>query len=70
MTNQFKDKVAIVTGGASGVGQALCELLCQRGVRVIVADINNTQADQLASKLGATGGRAHAAYVDVANFAS
>lgn len=65
--DQFKDKVAIVTGGASGIGQALCEALCQRGAHVIVADIDVTRAQQLASTLSANGGRAHAAHVDVAN---
>ncbi len=67
MADQFKDKVAIVTGGASGIGQGLCEVLCQRGAHVIVADIDVARAQQLASALSANGGRAHAAHVDVAN---
>lgn len=67
MVDQFKDKVAIVTGGASGIGKALCETLCRRGARVTVADIDLTRAQQLASVLSTNGGRAHAAHVDVAN---
>jgi NAD(P)-dependent dehydrogenase (short-subunit alcohol dehydrogenase family) len=59
--------VAIVTGGASGIGKALCEVLCQRGAHVTVADIDLTRAQQLASALSAHGSRAHAAHVDVAN---
>jgi len=67
MADQFNEKVAIVTGGASGIGKALCEALCHRGARVTVADIDLTRAEQLASALSANGGRAHAAHVDVAN---
>ncbi|MFB0537092.1 MAG: SDR family NAD(P)-dependent oxidoreductase, partial [Anaerolineae bacterium] len=37
--NQFENKVAIVTGGASGIGRGLCEELAQRGAAmVVVAD--------------------------------
>lgn len=68
MTDQFKDKVAIVTGGASGIGMALCEALCRRGANVIVADIDDPGAQRLASAIRAKGGRARAAHVDVANF--
>jgi len=67
MADQFKEQVAIVTGGASGIGKALSEELCQRGAHVTVADIDLTRAQQLASALSANGGRAHAAHVDVAN---
>lgn len=67
MADQFKDKVAIVTGGASGIGKALCEVLAQRGAHVTVADIDLTRARQLASAISAKGGQAHAAHVDVAD---
>ena len=63
----FTGKVAIVTGGASGIGRALCQALCARGAEVIVADINLEPAQRLASELSAGGGRAHAAHVDVTN---
>ena len=65
VNDQFKDKVAIVTGGASGIGRALCEELGQRGAVVIVADIKTKTAQQVASAIVATGGRARAAYLDV-----
>lgn len=67
MADQFKDKVAIVTGGASGIGQALCEALSQRGAHVIVADIDVAQAQRVALAISTTSCRARAAYVDVAN---
>lgn len=65
--HMINGKVAIVTGGASGIGKALCEELCRRNVRVVVADIDVTRAEQVAASLFARGYRASAAYVDVAD---
>ena len=65
--NNFRDKVAIVTGGASGIGQALCEELGRRGAVVIVADIDGQKAQQVASGITAQGGRAESADVDVSD---
>ena len=67
MADSFKDKVAIVTGGASGIGQALCETLCERGARVVIADIDLAQAQQVAAAISAKGGHARAAQVNVIN---
>lgn len=64
--NPFENKVAIVTGGASGIGRALCEELSQRGAAiVVVADINADGAQQVASSIVAAGGRAGEAHLDV-----
>ena len=64
--NHFENKVAIVTGGASGIGQALCEELGQRGAAmVVVADINAEGAGQVASVINTAGGQARAAHLDV-----
>ena len=65
MTEGFKDKVAIVTGGASGIGQAVCEELGRRGTRVVAADVNSEGAEQVAAGISAAGGQAEAAYLDV-----
>ena len=46
------DKVAIVTGGASGIGLALSEALLTRGVQVVLTDINETGAVEAAAELG------------------
>jgi NAD(P)-dependent dehydrogenase (short-subunit alcohol dehydrogenase family) len=60
--NYLKNKVAIVTGGASGIGRALCEQLGRRGAAaIVVADINAEGAQEVA----ATNRRAQAMHVDV-----
>jgi NAD(P)-dependent dehydrogenase (short-subunit alcohol dehydrogenase family) len=48
-------KVALVTGGAQGLGEALCRTLGQDGATVAIADIRGEQAEALASKLNADG---------------
>ena len=61
----YKDKVAIVTGGASGIGRALCEELARREAIVIVADIHTKEAEKIVSGITETGGRGVATHLDV-----
>ena len=63
----FQNRIAVVTGGASGIGQALCEELARRGATVVVADIDFHRAQELASSIASQGGRPEAAEVDVAD---
>jgi NAD(P)-dependent dehydrogenase (short-subunit alcohol dehydrogenase family) len=63
-------QVAIVTGGASGIGQALCHALAARGAAVIVADINPAGALDVAAAIRDRGGHAAAQQVDVADAGS
>jgi NAD(P)-dependent dehydrogenase (short-subunit alcohol dehydrogenase family) len=63
--DKFQGKVAIVTGGASGIGRALSEALAQRGSLVTVADVDCEGAEQVAESILKAGGEAHAAGVDV-----
>jgi NAD(P)-dependent dehydrogenase (short-subunit alcohol dehydrogenase family) len=66
MAKHFHNQVAIVTGGASGIGRALCEELAHRGAMAVVADIDGEGARAVASAIAAKGGRATAAPLDVA----
>ena len=61
----FRDKVAIVTGGASGIGRALCEELARRGAIVVAADIDRAGAEQTAAMIVRAGGRAESVVLDV-----
>lgn len=61
----FKSRAALVTGGASGIGRALCEELGRRGASVVVTDINEAGAQEVANGIDERGGRAKAAYLDV-----
>jgi NAD(P)-dependent dehydrogenase (short-subunit alcohol dehydrogenase family) len=64
----FHAKVAIVTGGASGIARALCEGLAQRGAVMIVADVNGEAASEVATHLAKRGATARGVQLDVVNF--
>lgn len=61
----FKDKVVIMTGGASGIGKTVVEELGRRGATVIVSDINESGAHEVAESINKAGGRAQATQLDV-----
>lgn len=58
-------KVALITGGASGIGRAFAENLARRGHLVVLADRQGELAQEVADRIGKTGGRAVAAELDV-----
>jgi len=65
--NRVDGKVAIVTGGGSGMGKASCELLAKAGAQVVVTDINLASAQETKKIIIETGGDAIAIQHDVAN---
>jgi NAD(P)-dependent dehydrogenase (short-subunit alcohol dehydrogenase family) len=67
-TRIFDGAVAIVTGGASGIGRALAGALAKRGCEVMVADLQIKLAQEVASEICAFGVRAKAVKVDVTDF--
>ncbi len=68
-SSDFQKKVAIVTGGASGIGKALCGELAKRGCSVVLADLQMQLAEETAAQIRQAGGRAEAFELDVVQFA-
>lgn len=62
---RFKDKVAIVTGGASGIARATSHILAREGAKVVIADINIEGANKVADEIKAQGNEVMAVKVDV-----
>lgn len=62
---QLSDRVALITGGSSGLGRGIAAVMAQRGASVAVADIDAAGADETAAAIAADGGDARAYTVDV-----
>ena len=62
-------KVAVGTGGASGIGRALCEALAREGARVAVFDLNAAGARETVAAIERAGGQASSHQVDVTDVA-
>jgi NAD(P)-dependent dehydrogenase (short-subunit alcohol dehydrogenase family) len=63
-------EVAIVTGGAQGIGRAIAERLGREGAVVVVGDLDLAKAEAVVAAVGAAGGRAIAVRADVSDAAS
>jgi NAD(P)-dependent dehydrogenase (short-subunit alcohol dehydrogenase family) len=67
---EFKDKVAVITGGANGVGRSLGAVLAARGARVVLTDINADKLEETAAALRRTGADVSGVAADVTQAAS
>ncbi|MDX1464274.1 MAG: SDR family NAD(P)-dependent oxidoreductase [Halomonas sp.] len=67
MTTDLNDRVAFVTGGGSGIGEATALLLAKRGALVVVAGRRRDPLDAVVERIRAAGGRGEARVVDVSD---
>jgi NAD(P)-dependent dehydrogenase (short-subunit alcohol dehydrogenase family) len=65
---QLVSKVAVVTGGASGIGAAICAEFAAQRASIVIADIDSKKADEVVGKLTAEGAQAMAVTADVTQF--
>jgi len=63
---RLQGKVAVITGAASGIGEATARLFAFEGAAVLLADLNDDKGEQLAASIVASGGRADYMHADVA----
>ena len=64
---RLKDRVAIVTGGAKGIGGGICKVLSQEGAKVVVVDWDEKMGKKTAEDLNQAGGEAIFVLCDVSN---
>ena len=62
---QVEGKVAIVTGGASGIGAACAATLAREGARVVVTDLDDASGQAVVERIGSAGGEAIFLHQDV-----
>jgi NAD(P)-dependent dehydrogenase (short-subunit alcohol dehydrogenase family) len=62
---RVEGKVAVVTGGAGGIGEAICRTLGREGAKVAVTDVRDPDGGLLASEIGRSGGAARYWHLDV-----
>lgn len=67
---RLQDKVAIITGGANGIGKAACELFASKGAKVVIADYDEACGKELEGSLLAKGRDVLFVQLDVSNHQS
>ena len=66
---RLKDKVAVITGGGSGIGRETCVLFAAEGAAVVVADVNDAAGHETVALIESAGGKAIYARADVSKAA-
>jgi 2-hydroxycyclohexanecarboxyl-CoA dehydrogenase len=66
----LKDRIAIVTGGGSGIGEAICRRMADEGVHLAILDRDLTGAERVAALARETGVRALAVELDIGDYAA
>ena len=66
----LKDKVALITGGAGGIGSALCHRFAREGAIVAVFDLNKEDGQKVAANICSAGGRAASFNVDIRDYSA
>ncbi len=62
---QLQNKIALITGGASGIGRATALLFAREGATLVIADVNDSAGQSLTEEITRTGGRASFQHCDV-----
>ena len=65
---EFKGRVAVVTGGASGLGYAMCACFAREGMKIVMADIKGPNLEEAADRLRATGAEVTPVACDVSKW--
>lgn len=65
MTERLKDKIALITGGSSGIGRAAAQLFSREGAQVVIADINVEGGEETVRSISDEGGQAYFVRTDV-----
>ncbi len=67
---RFNDKIVLVTGGASGIGNATCRAFAELAAHVVLTDVNQQAGEQAAAEIKAAGGAAEFLHLDITSRAS
>ncbi|MGV0033490.1 MAG: SDR family NAD(P)-dependent oxidoreductase [Candidatus Azotimanducaceae bacterium WSBS_2022_MAG_OTU7] len=67
MTQKLNDKVALVTGGGSGIGASICLRLASEGAQVVVVDLDSDAAAKTSNEITSLGGKSSVYACDIAN---